>query len=380
MGGFSGVLAGLGAGLKSYGQSMQETEKMNWLAKQDEVKFERERNLEDLRASRAAKENQLNRDATKDNMLAGQEFTAEQNESMRTHADQRWREEKTFQADQSKANNARADGRIAEEHAWQIGREVVAFDKNGIKITREEFNKMTPEQQNTLRSPEDKALADDLAKQGALIDQAATKAQEQRVAAADRLRAMDAKDGKTDPYMSFQADCIENGVKPSDIIGEGKPMTPEGFKAISEFMATQGDDWDERPFDEKVSIIKDVGAIALGSGVTRKVPGQATQTPKMPVDQAKTLASKGSVTAEQVDAAVSRGTYTQQEAAEIKAMIPTADKGESAGALSGPQPNPGNVEATRVSGKPGRQLYDFFDRVSAENAARGNNRPTGRNR
>ena len=71
-----GILKGLGAGMVSFGQSMRQTRKMDWDAKQQELQFMRQKNLENLRATNNRQLQEEQRTFTTGERVAGQEYRA----------------------------------------------------------------------------------------------------------------------------------------------------------------------------------------------------------------------------------------------------------------------------------------------------------------
>lgn len=314
-GAFAGALAGLGEGMKSYGAAMQENQKMNWLAKQDEVKFEREKNLQLLRDSTQNKftssENQRNRDQQQAQYEGNQDFQTSEREASQKYAAQRFDVEKDAKIELLKTElSLQSSQKISDaKQAWVLteGLSKVSRDRQVAAIKASpQFAEMSKKAQSkvlfSLEHPEAAQALTAMNKLEKFPTEEYSKAY---------LKGLDLWATKDDnEKAALMKKAAAHGI------------TEEGDLAdfFASNVANQATKLDRLIQEEPES----KASTTTGTIVTKPLP----------VAQALSLAKQGKITADMVDAEAKKGTYTAEEVTQIKAAIVPSTITTSA--LSGP--------------------------------------------
>lgn len=215
--GLSGALMGLGQGMQGYADSIKETQRQNWVAKQEQVKWERQQNLESLRAK-------------------NQKQLAEEN--------------RTFQAEQGALDRGARQVEIAGNQTFQTS-EREAGERARIK--------------------EIAARADaEIAKQEELLTKAKEFSAQERKEKASALREIWAQDGIS-PMEEIKLTALEQGIDMKDIFGTSKPMSADMVKAI-DGMLSKDEAYINASQQQKIQLIRDAHQRLSGGIATDKRP------------------------------------------------------------------------------------------------------------
>jgi len=199
-------MMGAGKGVSGFSAILGEKREESFKLKRDELQFERQKSLEELRAGN-------------DRSLAEDK--------------RKW-----------------ADSRQDELLTRQEGGQVKGYDENGMEVTVSQFNAMDPDQQSKVIGKEDYKLkiktaqqdldiANKLEMQKRFDDYKYDKAVEQRKIDADNVRKHLAdENGYLDPWEELHAQGIEDGQDYVKMVNRGSAWTAEQIKEVNEWLAS----------------------------------------------------------------------------------------------------------------------------------------------
>lgn len=352
---FAGAMRGLGEGMQSFSGTMREKQKMDWTAQQNQLKHERDMNLQKLRDANANKR--------QDGLLANQQtMQTERLESAEgiNSANIASREGTNAaniasreQATKDRQANAEANTRLADELAQ--GRKVVGMDANGVQVLAGEYENMTDEQKQAVVSPQAWKAEEALRQQEAQVRSALKLSQEERTRKADDLRQMYGPDMTATEAM--RADALEKGLSLKDIVSVPKPMSAEMLENIDKVLATD-ETYVNGDLNMKTQMIKDTYNRIIGGGgggaggkMTAEMIAKAQANPEKITEEDVAKAS-GS------DKALLQSLMNGTVSPETRKPVPVADPGKvqgnvMTGSPTGPEregPNLGSMLYNKVQG------------------------------
>ena len=201
-----GFMMGAGKGVSGFSAILGEKREESFKLKRDELQFERQKSLEELRAGN----------------------------------------DRTLAEDKRKWADSRQDELLTR----QEGSQVKGYDENGMEVTVGQFNAMDPDQQAKVIGKEDYKLkiktanqdldlANKLEMQKQFDDYKYDKAVEQRKIDADNVRKHLAdENGYLDPWEELHAQGIEDGQDYVKMVNRGSAWTAEQIKEVNEWLAS----------------------------------------------------------------------------------------------------------------------------------------------
>lgn len=241
-----GWMGGLGSGMLSFSQSIEKQQVMNYQAKQDQLKFERSQNLENLRAKNNMAANQQNIDARAAEAELGRSFTLERD----------------------KAQQKDKLGYLDRQDELMRGRSSSAWvdPKSGKAIDNTTYEGMSEKERSSLVSQKDYEL--DLADEKlarALKSKMATD-QTQRDAQAQAILDVYGND----PIGVALAKATKAGIDPKLIAGidkKAKPLSAETLKQARETLA-ENEAFLNAPLEEQLLMIHEAGTMMTSGSLT----------------------------------------------------------------------------------------------------------------
>lgn len=336
---WSGAMRGLGEGMSDFSGTMIEKQKMDWTAQQNQLKHERDMNLQKLRDANANKR--------QEGLLAGQQqMQTEKLESAEgiNSANIASRE----QATRDRQTNAEANTRLADELAQ--GRKVVGMDKNGVQVLAGEYENMTDEQRQAVVSPQAWKAQEELRQQEAQVESALKLSQEERTRKAAAMRKMYGED--MTPTEAMRADALEVGLSLKDIVNIPKPMSAEMLENIDKVLASN-ETYMKGDLNVKTQLIKDTYNRITGGGSGGKS-----------IANIKAALDAGEITPADVQEQVANGKMSQAEADEITGGSVVSPETDDPKAMPA-----GRGRRKASGGAQGGGMFDFLKEASDRNKA-----------